>query len=483
MELRLSAKTVRIDSQRDVHSCVSIHLKSNASDTSFPVLTIKAENGVTLLFGEVRTISKDADSNAAILVVINKQKVYIEMQNPKEATVLFAALANSENSTEFSSSRDIGAVTEYFKSSQSAVLVLRSHSSAAEYDVATYRSAILQNFTDFKDKVVLDVGAGSGLLSFFAAQAGARKVYAVEGSAMAEAARKLIQNNGLSDIITVIQGKIEEIEIPEPVDAIVSEPLGIMLVNERMLESYVYSRRWLKPGGKMFPTQSQLFICPFSDASVFLETQQKASFWQTKDFHGIDLSTLHEDAQHEYFSQPCVEQVNPECLVGTPTYKIFNYMTMNVADLFEITMDFSYTFINPVEIHGIASWFDNTFQGSSFSVPLSTSPFAPLTHWYQVRCLLQNSIFVQPGEQLQGTIHMRINRHQSYDVRIIASTSTQTAKGHINLKEPNFRFGQISFVPTAMPISQSVGNLQQHRILALRLQDASSSFHCSINKT
>lgn len=41
MELRLSAKTVRIDSQRDVHSCVSIHLKSNASDTSFPVLTIK----------------------------------------------------------------------------------------------------------------------------------------------------------------------------------------------------------------------------------------------------------------------------------------------------------------------------------------------------------------------------------------------------------------------------------------------------------
>jgi histone-arginine methyltransferase CARM1 len=34
----------------------------------------------------------------------------------------------------------------------------------------------------------------------------------------------------------------------------VSEPMGTLLVNERMLETYIYARdKFLKPGGRMFP--------------------------------------------------------------------------------------------------------------------------------------------------------------------------------------------------------------------------------------
>lgn len=59
-----------------------------------------------------------------------------------------------------------------------------------------------------------------------------------------------MRTNGLSDRIIVVPGKIEEVELPEQVDLIVSEPMGYMLVNERMLESYMYGRKFLKPGGE-----------------------------------------------------------------------------------------------------------------------------------------------------------------------------------------------------------------------------------------
>jgi len=72
----------------------------------------------------------------------------------------------------------------------------------------TFHKAFISNPTDFKGKVVVDVGTGSGILAYFAAKAGARKVYAIEASGVAEQARKLMAANGLSDVVEVIQGKV-----------------------------------------------------------------------------------------------------------------------------------------------------------------------------------------------------------------------------------------------------------------------------------
>ena len=58
--------------------------------------------------------------------------------------------------------------------------------------------------------------------------------------------------NNLQHVIQVVAGKIEEINLAEKVDMIISEPMGYMLYNERMLETYLHAKKWLKPGGECF---------------------------------------------------------------------------------------------------------------------------------------------------------------------------------------------------------------------------------------
>ena len=102
--------------------------------------------------------------------------------------------------------------------------------------------------------VVLDVGAGTGILSLFAARAGAARVYAVEQTTVAVLAHELAAANGAADIVEVIQGDIMDVELPERVDVIVSEWLGGFGIDEGMLVPVIAARdRWLKPGGTMIP--------------------------------------------------------------------------------------------------------------------------------------------------------------------------------------------------------------------------------------
>jgi hypothetical protein len=63
--------------------------------------------------------------------------------------------------------------------------------------------------------------------------------------------KTLVESNNLEDKVFIVAGKIEEIDLPEKVDVIISEPMGYMLYNERMLETYLHAKKWLKPGGKL----------------------------------------------------------------------------------------------------------------------------------------------------------------------------------------------------------------------------------------
>ncbi len=84
--------------------------------------------------------------------------------------------------------------------------------------------------------VVLDAGAGSGILAFFAAAAGAGKVYAVEGDEdTADRLRANVALNGLERVVEVICGDVRSLSLPERVDVAVAEMIDTWLLDEHQV--------------------------------------------------------------------------------------------------------------------------------------------------------------------------------------------------------------------------------------------------------
>ncbi|CAI5945304.1 unnamed protein product, partial [Closterium sp. NIES-64] len=158
----------------------------------------------------------------------------------------------------------------------------------------TYEAAICGSTFLFKDKVVMDVGAGTGILSLFAAKAGAKKVYAVRAVMLSRTCTcqkgrrcsqypsrplhnpphpplPLSQRPPLPPfaVITVIKGKVEDVELPEgeKVDVIISEWMGYFLLYESMLDTVLFARdKWLANGGIVLPDHCSLYLMAIEDA-------------------------------------------------------------------------------------------------------------------------------------------------------------------------------------------------------------------------
>ncbi|KAL7072946.1 hypothetical protein ACQ4LE_008011 [Meloidogyne hapla] len=376
-------------------------------------------------------------------------------------------LSNDEMNSEFDSRTEEGSANQYFQFYGS---LFQQQNMMQDYTrTATYQRAIHENYLDFRDKVILDVGAGSGILSFFAAQAGAKRIYAVEASSMADNCKSLVSANGLNDVIKVITGKIEEIELTESVDVIISEPMGYMLVNERMLESYLFAKKFLKEGGRMFPTQANLQIALFSDEQVYLEQTARSSFWTQESFHGVNLSSLKNAALEEVFRQPIVDTWHIGILMSTSISWNFNFENDEAKALQRIEIPFEFNALRTGYIHGLATWFDVGFIGQTKTVWLSTAPTEPLTHWYQVRLLIKNPLFVTVGQLVNGRLLMLANDKQSYDLDLEIKVGDKRQHNKLDLKMPHFRYnGQpVAQPPPGNSTENPLEQLNQHLAISV----------------
>ncbi|XP_017858437.1 PREDICTED: probable protein arginine N-methyltransferase 6.1 [Drosophila arizonae] len=242
-----------------------------------------------------------------------------------------------------------------------------------------YYNAIMKNKELFKDKVVMDVGAGTGILSAFCAQAGARLVYAIEASNLAtKVALDLIEDNGLTNIVKVIHSQIEDFVLPssaEKVDIIISEWMGFYLLHEGMLDSVLFARdNFLKPNGLLFPSECTIYVAPCSVPSLY-------DYWQNVD--GVNMGKFASKLRLQKSTRPEITQLTPNDLLHEGI--VFHWMSLldvSTQELNEIRFKDVVATQIAGKHQGFCIWFEVQFPGEE-SVVLSTSPLAPETHWKQ----------------------------------------------------------------------------------------------------
>ncbi|CAB1341391.1 unnamed protein product [Coregonus sp. 'balchen'] len=286
-----------------------------------------------------------------------------------------------------------------------------------EVRTLTYRNSMFHNKHLFKDKVVLDVGSGTGILCMFAAKAGAKKVIGIECSSISDYAVKIVKANKMDHIVTIIKGKVEEVDLPvEGVDIIISEWMGYCLFYESMLNTVIYARdKWLKPEGLIFPDRATLYVTAIEDRQYKdykIHCENSSKFWGWENVYGFDMSCIKEVA----IKEPLVDVVDPKQLVSSACLiKEVDIYTVKIDDL-SFTSPFCLQVKRNDYIHALVTYFNIEFTRCHKRTGFSTSPESPYTHWKQTVFYLDDYLTVKTGEEIFGNINMKPNVKNNRDL-------------------------------------------------------------------
>ncbi|KAL3482312.1 S-adenosyl-L-methionine-dependent methyltransferase [Aspergillus californicus] len=307
----------------------------------------------------------------------------------------------------------------------------------------SYRDFVYENKHVFKDKVVLDVGCGTGILSMFCAKAGARKVISVDNSNIIDRAKEIVYENGLGDIITCIRGKIEEVELPvKQVDIIISEWMGYGLLFEAMFDSVIYARdRYLAPGGIMAPSHATLRIAPLADPELITS---HIGFWH--DVYGFNMKSM----LTGIYDEALVRHL-PQSVVAAES-DLFLTLPLNTITVNELSFlkEFEVTLKEDIDsLDGWGIWFDIFFMPTREStlppnaipsdlqkkgiVAFTTGPDGKETHWQQTICLIdygkKSGAALKKGQTIKGKIGYQKKNAQSRAINITVDWDAQVEKG------------------------------------------------------
>lgn len=241
------------------------------------------------------------------------------------------------------------------------------------------------------DDVVVDVGAGTGILSMLAARAGARRVFAVESTPMAKLAKRIVAANGFEDRITVFEADAREVELPEKATLLVSECLGNFIFSDGMLKVLSDCRRLLTPDAKICPQTLELQLAPAS-----VDVLMDGIGWWEEPKYGFSFGPALASAENDLYHFQL-----PSGLVSAEPRQIFDMALTDVPPT-ELRPA-HWTFSEQVMVDAVVGWFTAHLTDD---IILSTAPGSN-THWGQIVFPIP-PVRVDPGDQLHFEIDVRL---------------------------------------------------------------------------
>ena len=256
--------------------------------------------------------------------------------------------------------------------------------------------------------VVLDIGTGSGVLAVAAARAGARHVYAVEASDIADVAERVFALNGVEDRVTLIPGWSRQIELPERANLLVAEVIGNEPLEEEILETILDARnRLLVPGARLIPYALTLLARPvlLPEPEIRQRAFGRAAVERWHALYGMDFEPLLDAAipgpTHTITEGEVVAtwpQVGPSVELTKLDLTTFDAPSVDVsADLFVDP---------PGAVNAIALTFSAGLYGG---IAHSLDPWIwPGSSWATSVWVLPDQIEVGAGSVLRVCYHRRV---------------------------------------------------------------------------
>jgi len=288
---------------------------------------------------------------------------------------------------------------------------------ADEVRTSSFLRAILATITT--GDVVVDIGSGTGVLSLFAARAGASHVYSIEREPIIEIASEIAARNGLSDTVTFIAGSSLDVEIPERADVLISETIGNTGFDEGILTWVADAQqRFLKPDATIVPQHVDTVASLVSVPRDFRTIERWDDPMETLDFTPLARIVRNNLLWTELSPAAIVTQ--PAVIFGTDFSEQPEILSGSVRG--EAVKD--------ALVHGIGLWFRADLTPG---VTITNSPPNAVPSWEQGFLPLDQPIEVRAGETISFDVSSSASGVE-WTWRVGSERIHETAQGRIGLQ-------------------------------------------------